>query len=80
MTALAGVRAAQQRDGEAEEHLPAAQSGLRESRNYKLYEQHPLERLVDFLQSRGRDDDAAVYEARLAELESPRPESTARIA
>ena len=79
MTALAAVRAAQQRDGDAEDmYLEAI--GLARKSNYRLFEQHPLEHLVDFLQSRGRDDDAVAYEARLAELESPRPESTARIA
>jgi class 3 adenylate cyclase/tetratricopeptide (TPR) repeat protein len=78
MTAIASVRSAQQRDDEAEEIFREMVALARKS-NYKLYEQHPLERLIEFLRERGRDDDAAGYEARLAEL-SPPSESAARIA
>ncbi len=78
MTAIASVRAAQGRDQEAEEIYRTAIDLARKS-NYKLFEQHPLEWLIAFLQDRGRDEDASLYEARLAEL-SPPPESTARIA
>jgi class 3 adenylate cyclase/Tfp pilus assembly protein PilF len=78
MTAIASVRAAQQRDDEAEEILSEMVALARKS-NYKLYEQHPLERLIEFLRERGREDEAAGYEARLAEL-SPPSESAARIA
>ena len=46
----------------------------------KLLELHPLEHLDAFLRSRGRDDDAAVYEARLAELAPRTDVSTERIA
>ena len=78
-TALASVRAAQQRDAEAEELFLSAIADARGS-NYKLYEKHPLERLVGFLRERDRDEDAEAYEARLAELSPPAPESTAKIA
>jgi class 3 adenylate cyclase/tetratricopeptide (TPR) repeat protein len=66
-TALAGIRAAQGRDDEAEQILVSAIADARES-NLKLFELHPLERMADFLRARGRDEDAAVYEARIAEL------------
>jgi tetratricopeptide (TPR) repeat protein len=79
LTALAGVRAAQERDDEAEEAFRTAIELARKS-NYKLYEQHPLEWLVDFLHRRGRDDDAAIYEARLAELAPETDSRTERIA
>ena len=78
-TALASVRAAQQRDSEAEELFLSAVDDARRS-NYRLYEMHPLERLVGFLRERGREEDAEAYEARLAELSPPAPESTAKIA
>jgi class 3 adenylate cyclase/tetratricopeptide (TPR) repeat protein len=79
LTAMASVRAAQERDREAEEILRSAIDLARDS-DYKLFEKHPLEALVDFLHERDREEDAAPYEARLAELALPRPESTARIA
>jgi class 3 adenylate cyclase/tetratricopeptide (TPR) repeat protein len=79
MTALASVRAAQQRDDEAEDIFRTTIDLARKS-NYKLYEQHPLERLVDFLHSRGRGDEAATYEARLAELSPAADSRTERIA
>ncbi|HJS49213.1 MAG TPA: AAA family ATPase [Gaiellaceae bacterium] len=79
MTALASVRAAQERDGEAEDIFRNAIDIARKS-NYRLYEQHPLERLVDFLRDRGREDDAVLYEARLAELAPATDSRTERIA
>jgi tetratricopeptide (TPR) repeat protein len=81
MTALAAVRAAQGRDEEAEELFHSAIELTRES-DAKAWEIEPLERLAAFLRDRGRDDDAAPYVARLAELSplSPPPASTARIA
>jgi tetratricopeptide (TPR) repeat protein len=79
MTALAIVRAAQERDDEAEELFQAA-IALAEEPDLTLFEMHPLEHLAAFLRRRGRDDDAARYEARLAEL-TPAPDlSTERIA
>jgi class 3 adenylate cyclase/tetratricopeptide (TPR) repeat protein len=79
ISALASVRAAQGRDDEAEELFKTAIELARKS-NYRLYERHPLERMVEFLLDRGRDEDAAPYEARIAGLSPPTPESTARIA
>jgi class 3 adenylate cyclase/tetratricopeptide (TPR) repeat protein len=76
--ALAAVRSAQKRDREAEESYCTAISLARES-HYKVLEIEPLERLVQFLHDRGRENDAVVYEVRLAEL-SPPSSSTARIA
>jgi class 3 adenylate cyclase len=76
--AIGAVRAAQGRDHEAEESYDSALSLARE-RDYKVLEIEPLERLVRFLQDRGRTNEAVAYEVRLAEL-SPPPSSTARIA
>ena len=76
--ALGAVRASQERDGEAEESFRSALA-LAKDHDYKVLEIEPLERLVRFLQDRGRSNEAAVYEVRLAEL-SPPPTSTARIA
>jgi hypothetical protein len=45
-----------------------------------LFELHPLEHLTEFLRERGREDDAAVYDARIAELVPAEPASTERIA
>jgi tetratricopeptide (TPR) repeat protein len=71
--ALGLVRAAQNRDDEAEQWLTEAADG------FAMYEMRSLEHwalrhLIEFLRSRGRDDDAAVYEARRAALS---PSSTA---
>jgi class 3 adenylate cyclase/tetratricopeptide (TPR) repeat protein len=79
LTALAAVRAAQGREGEAEELLRSA-IALAEGSDYKLFELHPLGRLVDVLRGGGREDEAAVYEARIAELAAFEPERTERIA
>jgi tetratricopeptide (TPR) repeat protein len=78
VTALGAVRAAQDRDEEAEELFLSAVALARDS-NYKLFELEPLERLTRFLRERGRDEDAATYEARISELSAP-PSSAARIA
>jgi class 3 adenylate cyclase/tetratricopeptide (TPR) repeat protein len=79
ITALASVRSAQGRDDEAEELFHRAIDLARKS-DLKLFERHPLEQLVQFLQDRGREDETGPYEDRLATLSLPRPESTARIA
>jgi tetratricopeptide (TPR) repeat protein len=76
--ALAAVRSAQSRDAEAEDLFTSAIALAREN-EYKVIEIEPLERYVRFLHERGRDNDAVIYEVRLAEL-SPPPSSTARIA
>ncbi len=74
--ALGVVRAAQHRDDEAEALLSDAVDEL--DRIHLLQaEREALGILVDFLVARGRDADAARYEARLAELA---PSSTAPIA
>jgi hypothetical protein len=78
MTALAAVRAGQGRDEEAEELFHSAIELTREI-DAKSWEIEPLERLAAFLRERGREDDAAPYEERLATL-SPPPASTAKIA
>ncbi|HEX2426335.1 MAG TPA: adenylate/guanylate cyclase domain-containing protein [Gaiellaceae bacterium] len=78
-TALAAIRGAQGRDDEAEEMFLSAIADARES-NLKLFELHPLERLTEFLNARGRDDDAAIYEARMAELSPATDSRTERIA
>jgi tetratricopeptide (TPR) repeat protein len=78
-TALAAVRVAQGRDDEAEELFLSAIADAQES-NLKLFELHPLERLTAFLDARGRGDDAAIYEARIAELLPATDSRTERIA
>ena len=79
ITAVASVRAAQNRDDEAQELFESAIELARKSK-LRLFERHPLEQLVAFLHERGRDEDAGPYEARIAELSPPTTESTARIA
>ena len=76
--ALAAVRAAQGRDGEAEELFHATLALARDS-SFPILEIDPLQRFVRFLRARGRDAEAAPYEARLLELVPP-SSSTARIA
>ena len=78
-TALAAVRAAQGRDDEAEELFRSALELTREG-HFEVFEIEPLERLTSFLRDRGREDEAARYEARLAELSPSPPTSTAQIA
>lgn len=78
VTALAAVRAAQGRDEEAEELFRSALELTREG-DLEVFEIEPLERLTTFLRDRGREDEAAPFELRLAEL-YPTPPSAARIA
>jgi len=78
LEALGAVRAAQGRDEEAETTLVSAVSLARENA-FEVFEIAPTERLVRFMGERGRADEAARYEARLAELSAPAA-STARIA
>ena len=75
--ALGAVRAAQERDTEAEELLTVAIELARESQ-FPILEVEPLERLVALLRSRGRDAEAVAAETRLAEL-VPASASAARI-
>jgi class 3 adenylate cyclase/tetratricopeptide (TPR) repeat protein len=79
VTALAIIRAAQARDDEAEELFLSAVALAKDSGLNSL-ELHPLEHLITFLRDRGRDDEAAVYEARVTELLPAEPTSTERIA
>ena len=76
--ALGVVRAAQGRDGEAEELLRDAVSAFVES-GLRFAELQALEELARFLRDRGRDDEAALYEERAFAL-APMPASTERIA
>jgi ATP/maltotriose-dependent transcriptional regulator MalT len=74
--ALGIVRSAQKRDDEAEQLLREAVEG------FALYELRAMEHwalryLAEFLRARGRDDEAATYEARRAALS---PSSTAPMA
>jgi class 3 adenylate cyclase/tetratricopeptide (TPR) repeat protein len=70
------VRAAQGRDAEAEDLLRDAVDELR-SLDLQALERWGLGILLDFYRSQGRDEEAAPYEERLAELA---PSSTAPIA
>jgi class 3 adenylate cyclase/tetratricopeptide (TPR) repeat protein len=65
--ALGVVRAAQGRDDEAEELLRESLASVRRT-SYRDVEIEPLEALAQFLRERGRADDAAPLEERLAEL------------
>lgn len=76
---LAAVRAAQGRDKEAEELYGSALEEATKSGS-AVIELEVLERLVSFYRERGRDHDAAIYEARLAELVPPAATRTERIA
>ena len=76
---LAAVRAAQGRDEEAEELYGAALEEATKS-GFAVIELEVLDRLVSFHRERGRDGDAAVYEARLAELVPSAATRTERIA
>ena len=75
---LAAVRAAQGRDEEAEELYRSALAATKDG--FAVIQLEVLERRVLFYRERGRDDDAAIYEARLAELVSSAPTRTERIA
>ena len=65
--ALGVVRAAQGRDGEAEALLGEAADALAAS-GLRAPEREVLQHLIEFLRERGRDDEAAAYEARFTEL------------
>jgi class 3 adenylate cyclase/tetratricopeptide (TPR) repeat protein len=73
--ALGLVRAAQHRDDEAEALMLEAVEGF-SLYDLRAFEHWALRLLVEFLRSRGRDDEAAAYEARRAALS---PRSTAPI-
>jgi tetratricopeptide (TPR) repeat protein len=75
--AVGVVRAAQGRYDEAEELLRVS-LGEAEETEYRRLQREPLRYLAQFLRERGRDDEAAVFEERLAELVPA--SSTARIA
>jgi class 3 adenylate cyclase/tetratricopeptide (TPR) repeat protein len=78
--ALGVVRAAQGRDEEAERLLRSAVDGLHRSA-FRSSEPEALRYLIGFLRERGRADEAAPYEARLADLDVSAPaETAARIA
>lgn len=78
--ALGVVRAAQGRDVEAERLLRDAADGLRRTQ-FRSSEPEAVRYVIEFLRERGRDDEAVVYEARLAVLCAAEPaESAARIA
>jgi class 3 adenylate cyclase/tetratricopeptide (TPR) repeat protein len=64
--ALGVVRAAQSRDEEAEQLLGSALERA-ESGPFRLIEREALERYARFLRDRGRDDEAAPLEERLAQ-------------
>ncbi len=64
--ALGVVRAAQARDQEAEQLFVSALERA-ESGPFRLVEREALERYVRFLRDRGRDDEAAPLEERLAQ-------------
>ncbi|HTO25387.1 MAG TPA: AAA family ATPase [Gaiellaceae bacterium] len=74
--ALGLVRAAQHRDDEAESLMIEAVDGL-EMYDLRSPQRFALRQLIEFLRDRGRDDEAAVYEERLAAL---LPSSTAAMA
>jgi class 3 adenylate cyclase/tetratricopeptide (TPR) repeat protein len=65
--ALGHVRAAQGRDTEAEDLIHEALAIAQQS-PFTHLELEPLELLADFLRTRGRESEAAIYEARLVEL------------
>ena len=73
--ALGLVRAAQNRDEEAEKLLVEAVDGFC-LYDFRAYEHWALRHLAEFLRSRGRDDEAVVYETRRAALS---PSSTVPI-
>lgn len=73
--ALAEVRAAQGRDAEAEALFHEALEGL-EFYGFRAAERQALENALEFFRDRGRDEEAARYEGRRAELT---PSSTAPI-
>ncbi len=76
---LAAVHAAQGHVDEAEELYRSALAEATKG-GFAVIELEVLDRLVLFYRERGRDDDAAVYEARLAELTPSSDTRTERIA
>ena len=79
--ALGLVRAAQGRDEEAERLLREAVDVFSDLEGgYPKVDRSTFQALVRFLRDRGRDDEAALYEARLAELAGGSAPSTAPIA
>jgi tetratricopeptide (TPR) repeat protein len=70
------VRAAQNREAEAEELMQEALMDMRHAEQPAL-ERWGLRQLIAFYRERGREDAALTYEERLAELD---PSSTANIA
>ncbi len=77
--ALGQVRAAQRRDDEAEKLLREAVEVIGEV-VYLPVERECVRALVQFLRERGREDEAAPYEARLVELAGGSAPSTAPMA
>ena len=82
--ALAAVRAAQGRDEEAEQLFCEAFAGIKGT-DFRRAELELLEALVGFLRERGRHEDAAAYDGRLAELSALRsghaaPDEAAQVA
>jgi class 3 adenylate cyclase/tetratricopeptide (TPR) repeat protein len=69
--ALGLVRAAQGRDEEAERLMREAIDIIAET-DFRRHDIEQLTAFANFLRERGRDDEAAVYEARLAGLEPSR--------
>ncbi len=79
--ALGLVRAAQGRDEEAERLLREAIDVFSDLEGgYPKVDRSTFQALVGFLRDRGRDDEAVLYEARLAELAGGSAPSTAPIA
>jgi class 3 adenylate cyclase/tetratricopeptide (TPR) repeat protein len=76
---FAVLRAAQGRDEEAEQLFVSALDQTRRT-GFAILELEVLERFVHFYRERGRDDEAVVYEARLAELVSSAATRIERIA
>ena len=77
--ALGQVRAAQRRDVEAEKLMREAVE-LIGVVDYMPVERECIVVLTDFLRARGREDEAALYDARLAELAGGSAPSTAPMA
>jgi predicted ATPase/class 3 adenylate cyclase len=76
--ALGVVRAAQGRDGEADQLLHDSVDAFAEA-GFRYAELQALGEIVRFLHARGRDDEASAYEERAFAL-APVPASTERIA
>src|ERR671936_1069759 len=75
--ALGVVRAAQGRDGEAEQLMREA---VEAAASFKLFAIEPLWTFSQFLKERSREEEAAPYEARWAELSPTVAKRAARIA